>query len=128
MLALGSCIAGSGILILGLLALLFQHPNAPWWTRPLLVPMLICIPVAGTIGLGLVFIMVGLWQLLRGTGDPLELVVLAAVVIGLKVVWRVFIRRRLNAYATSGISLGARLTGEPALVIDETNAPPPGRS
>jgi hypothetical protein len=69
--------------------------------------MLICIPVAGTIGLGLAFTIVGVWQLVKGTGDPLELVVLAAVVIGLKVVWRVFIRRRLNAYATSGISSGA---------------------
>ena len=52
MLALGSCLAGSGILIAGLLALLFQHPNAPWWTRPQLVPMLLCIPVAGLIGAG----------------------------------------------------------------------------
>jgi hypothetical protein len=48
-----------------------------------------------------------LWQLVNGTGDPLGLVVLAAVVIGLKVMWRVFIRRRLNAYATRGISSGA---------------------
>jgi hypothetical protein len=107
MLALGSCIAGSGILILGLLALLFQHPNAPWWTRPILVPMLICIPVALAIGVGLAFTVGGLWQLVNGTGDPLGLVVLAAVVIGLRVVWRVFIRRRLNAYATRGISSGA---------------------
>jgi hypothetical protein len=32
MLALGSCIAGIGLLVTGLLALLFRHPNAPRWT------------------------------------------------------------------------------------------------
>ena len=79
MLALGSCLAGSGVLIAGLLALLFQHPNAPWWTRPQLVPMLICIPVAGMIGVGLAFAAGGLWQLVNGTGDLLGLLTLAAV-------------------------------------------------
>ena len=114
MLALGSCLTGSGILIAGLLALLFQHPNAPWWTRPELVAKLICIPLTLMIGVGLAFTAAGLWQLVTGTGDPLELVVLAAVVIGLKVVWRVFgIRQRLNAYATGGISSGGRLAAEP---------------
>ena len=112
MLALGSCLAGSGILIAGLLALLFQHPNAPRWTRPQLVPMLICIPVAGLIGVGLAFAAAGLWQLVTGTGDLLGLLTLAAVVIGLALVSRVFgIRRRLNAYATGGLSSGARLRG-----------------
>jgi hypothetical protein len=127
MLALGSCLTGSGILIAGLLALLFQHPNAPWWTRPQLVPMLICIPVAGMIGVGLAFTAAGLWQLVNGTGDLLGLLTLAAVVIGLALVWRV-IRRRLNAYATGGISSGGRLAAEPALVIDETDQPPSGGS
>ena len=100
MLALGSCLAGSGILIAGLLALLFQHPNAPWWTRPQLVPMLICIPVAGMIGVGLAFTAAGLWQLVvNGTGDLLGLLTLAAVVIGLALVWRVLgIRQRLATY------------------------------
>ena len=110
MLVFGSFMLGSGILIAGLLALLFQHPNAPWWTRPQLVPMLICIPVAGLIGVGLAFTAAGLWQLVNGTGDLLGLLTLAAVVIGLALVSRVFgIRRRLNAYATGGISSGARL-------------------
>ena len=101
MLALGSCLAGSGILIAGLLALLFQHPNAPWWTRPQLVPMLMCIPVAGMIGIGLAYTAAGLWQLVvNGTGNLLELLTLAAVVIGLALVWRVLgIRRRLATYA-----------------------------
>jgi heme A synthase len=130
MLALGSFIAGSGILIAGLLALLFRHPNAPRWTRPEIVPMLICVPVAAAIGVGLAYIAIGVSQLVKGTGDSLHLLVLAAVVIGLVLVWRVFgIRQRLKAYATatSGTSLGA-YGAEPTLVIDETHPPPPGRS
>jgi hypothetical protein len=65
--------------------------------------MLICIPVAGMIGLGLAYIVVGLWQLLNGTVDSIGLLTLAAVVIGLALVWRGFgIRRRLAAYASAG--------------------------
>ena len=64
------------------------------------------------IGVGLAFTAAGLWQLVNGTGDLLGLLTLAAVVIGLALVSRVFgIRRRLNAYATGGISSGARLRG-----------------
>ena len=102
MLALGSCLAGSGILIAGLLALLFQHPNAPRWTRPELVAKLICVPLALMIGVGLAFTAAGLWQLVSGTGELLGLLTLAAVVIGLALVWRVLgIRRRLAAYASA---------------------------
>ena len=102
MLALGSFMLGSGILIAGLLALLFQHPNAPWWTRPQLVPMLICLPLTGMIAIGLAFTAAGLWQLVNGTGDLLGLLTLAAVVIGLVLAWRVFgIRLRLAAYASA---------------------------
>ena len=127
MLALGSFMLGSGILIAGLLALLFQHPNAPWWTRPQLVPMLLCIPVAGMIGVGLAFTAAGLWQLLNGTGDLLGLLTFAAVVIGLVLVWRVFgIGQRLNSYApaTGDFPARAYLAADPALVIDETSPPP----
>jgi hypothetical protein len=130
MLALGSLMLGSGLLIGGLLALLFRHPNPPRWARPEIVPMLLCLPLTGMISVGLAFTAAGLWQLVvNGTGDLLGLLTLAAVVIGLALVWRVFgIRRRLNAYATGGISSGARLAAEPALVIDETDPPLPGRS
>ena len=116
MLALGSCLAGSGILIAGLLALLFQHPNAPRWTRPQLVPMLICLPLALMIAVGLAFTAAGLWQLVNGTGELLGFLTLAAVVIGLALVWRVLgIRRRLAAYASA-------IRGAQRLVIDETRA------
>jgi hypothetical protein len=129
MLALGSCIAGAGFLFGALLALLFRHPNPPRWTRPEIVPMLLCLPLTGMISLGLAYTVIGLWQLANGTGDPLGLVVLAAVVIGLVLVLRVFgIQRRLTAYATAtgGFPAGAYLAADPALVIDETSPPPPG--
>jgi hypothetical protein len=129
MLALGSFMLGSGILFGGLLALLFRHPNPPRWSRPEIVPMLLCLPMTGMIALGLAYTIIGLWQLANGTGEPLELVVLAGVVIGLALVWRVFgIRRRLTAYApaTGGFPAGAYLAADPALVIDETSPPPPG--
>jgi hypothetical protein len=129
MLALGSCLAGSAILITGLLAMLFRRPNPPRWTRPQIVAMLICLPITGLIAVGLAFTSVGLWQLVNGTGDPLELGVLAAVVIGLVVVWRVFgIQRRLNSYAPApgGFPAGAYLAADPALGADETSPPPPG--
>jgi hypothetical protein len=129
MLALGSCIAGSGFLFGALLALLFRHPNPPRWTRPEIVAMLICLPLTGMIAIGLAFTVVGLWRLVNGTGNPLELVVLAAVVIGLALVWRVFgMGQRLNSYApaTGGFPASAYLAADPALVIDETSPPPPG--
>jgi hypothetical protein len=129
MLALGSFMLGSGILIVVLLALLFQRPNPPRWTRPEIVPMLICVPITGMIGVGLAYTIIGLWQLANGTGEPLELVVLAGVVIGLVLVWRVFgIGRRLKPYApaTGGFPAGAYLAADPTLGVDETAPPPPG--
>ena len=102
MLALGSCLPGSALLIAGLLALLFRNPNAPRWTRPQLVPMLICLPLTGMIAVGLAFTAAGLWQLVNGTVDSIGLLTLAAVVIGLALVWRgLGIRRRLAAYASA---------------------------
>jgi hypothetical protein len=126
MLAFGSCIAGLGILISGLLALLFRNPNAPRWTRPEIVPMLICVAVTAITGIGLGYTAYGLSRLLKGTGDPRELLVLGAVVIVLVVVWRALgIRQRLRDYAAvSGASPGASLASAPNVVLDEE--PPPG--
>jgi hypothetical protein len=123
MLALGACLAGLGILVAGLLSLLFRHPNAPRWTRPEIVPMLICVPLTGLIGLGLGYTAFGLSQLVKGTGDPPELLVLAGVLIGLPLVWRMLgIRRRLRSYAaaTAGASPSMYLATEPALGTDDT--------
>ena len=133
MLALGSCIAGIGILVAGLLALLFRHPDAPRWTRPEIVAMLICVPLTALIGLGLGYTAFGLSQLVKGAGDPRELLVLAGVLVVLTLAWRALgIRRRLKAYAvaTGDLSSKTYLATEPALVIDETlpTEPPLPRS
>ena len=128
MLAFGSCIAGLGILISGLLALLFRNPNAPRWTRPEIVPMLICVVVTGITGLGLGYTAYGMSRLVKGTGDPRELLMLAAVVAVLVLVWRVLgIRQRLRGYAATGdgISPSAPLTSAPAVVLDEEPPPRP---
>jgi heme A synthase len=126
-LAFGSCIAGLGILISGLLALLFRNPNAPQWTRPEIVPMLICVLVTGITGLGLGYIAYGMSQLVRGTGDWRGLLVLAAVVIVLVLAWRTLgIRQRLQDYAAAGadVSRGALLASEASLGADQE---PPSR-
>ena len=123
MLAFGSCIAGLGILISGLLALLFRNPNAPRWTRPEIVPMLICVGVTAITGIGLGYTAYGLSRILKGTGDPFELLVLAAVVIVLVVVWRALgIRQRLRDYA---VVSGASLASAPNVVLDEEPPPRP---
>jgi hypothetical protein len=116
MLALGSCLAGVGILVAGLLALLFRHPNAPRWSRLEIVPMLLCVPLAGLIGIGLGYTAFGLSLLVKGTGNPRELLVLVGVLIGVPVLWRVLgIRRRLRAYATAAAAASpdAYLTTQP---------------
>jgi hypothetical protein len=128
MLALGSCIAGIGLLVTGLLALLFRHPNAPRWTRPEIVALLLCVPVTATTGLGLGYLAYGMSQLVKGTGDPRELLVLAGVVIALALLWRVSrIGQRLKGYAVDagGISPSLSFATEPTLVIDEEPPPHP---
>ena len=123
-LALGSCIAGIGIFMTGLLALLFRHPNAPRWTRPEIVAMLLCVPVTATIGFGLGYTTYGLSQLVNGTGDPRELLVLAAVLIVLALLWRgLRIRQRLKDFAAVSHSApSGLLEPEPSLAMGQ--APP----
>jgi heme A synthase len=120
-LAFGSCLAGLGILVTGLLALLFRNPDAPRWTRPEIVPMLVCVPVTALTGIGLGYIAFGLSRLVKGTGDSRELLVLAAMVIALALVWRALgIRRRLQGYAAAGgVSPVGYLATQPTLAIDE---------
>ena len=128
MLAFGSCIVGFGILVTALLALLFRHRNAPRWTRPEIVVMLVCVPVTATTGVGLGYTAYGLSQLANGTGDPSELLVLLAVLIALAMLWRVLrIRQRLRDYAdaTGGIVPRGYLPAEPTLASDEEPPPRP---
>jgi hypothetical protein len=128
MLAFGSCIAGIGILMTGLLALLFRNPNAPRWTRPEIVAMLVCVPVTATTGLGLGYAAYGASRLVKGTGDPRELLVLAGVLVVLTLLWRVLrIRRRLRGYAVDpgAISPSLSMATAPTLVIDQEPPPHP---
>lgn len=127
MLAFGSCVAGVGILLAGLLALLFRHPDAPRWTRPQIVAMLVCVPVSAAIGVGLGFTALGVSGQLQGAGDPRELLVVAGVVLALALAWRSLrIRQRLRTYALATPSIAADISrlSEPKLVIDESPPPP----
>jgi hypothetical protein len=127
MLAFGSVIAAVGLLVTGLLALLFRHPNPPRWTRPEIVAMLICVPVTVTTGLGLGYLGYGLLRLARGAGDPRDLLVLAGVIMALALAWRVLgIRRRLKGYAALTAAPSPDPAAQPTLVIDETPPPPSG--
>lgn len=127
LLAFGSCIAGAGILMTGLLALLFRHPNAPRWTRPEIVAMLMCVPVTVTTGFGLGYVAFGFVGLKDGAGDPRDLIALAAVVLVLLLLWRgLQIRQRLKEYAaTGGTSPSVYPVTEPTLVFDEPPPPAP---
>jgi heme A synthase len=127
LLALGSCIAGAGILMAGLLALLFRHPNAPRWTRPEIVAMLLCVPLTAMIGFGLGYVVYGLSQLVHGDGDPRGLLVLAAVLIALAAAWRgLRVRQRLKDYAAAGNGAsGGSPLAEPMLATGEKPPPAP---
>jgi hypothetical protein len=84
--------------------------------------MLICVPVTATTGVGLGYTAYGLSQLVNGTGDPSELLVLLTVLITLATLWRVLrIRQRLRDYAdaTGGIVPRGYLPAEPTLASDE---------
>jgi heme A synthase len=131
MLALGSVLAGVGVLLVGLLALLFRNPRAPRWTRPEAVVFLTMVPVAGMIGFGFGYVLYGASALLHGEGDRRELVALALVPVVVALIWHALgIRGRLRAYAeASGAASGAVPTTEAlAGPTDQPpQAPPPGR-
>jgi GNAT superfamily N-acetyltransferase len=124
MLALGSVIAGLGVLLVGLLALLFRHPRAPGWTRPEAVLFLSTVPVAGMIGLGLGYMLFGASALLRGEGDGRELAALILMPVVVAPLGRgLGIGRRLRAYAaTSGA--GVVLLPGGAVATPSTEQPP----
>jgi heme A synthase len=100
MLAFGSVVAGVGVLLVGLLALLFRNPRAPRWTRPELVAFLTMVPVTGMIGFGFGHVLYGGSALLHGRGDVRELAVVALVPVVVALIWHVLgIKTRLRAYA-----------------------------
>jgi heme A synthase len=124
MLALGSVLAGVGVLLVGLLALLFRNPRAPRWTRPEAVLFLTVVPVAGMIGFGFGYVLYGASALLHGEGDLRELAALALVPVVVALIWHALgIRERLRAYAeASGTASGAVPVTE--ALVGPTDQPP----
>jgi hypothetical protein len=111
MLAIGSVVGGVGILLVGLLALLFQNPRAPRWTRPEAVVFLTMVPVAGMIGFGFGYTLYGANALLRGGGDLRELAVLALVPVVVALIWHVLGGKgRLRAYAEASAGAPSNVT------------------
>ncbi len=110
MLAMGCLLVGAGILLAGLLALLFRHPRAPRWTRPELVAMLAVVPVTGLLGFGLGYMLLGGYRVLNGAAGLDELAALAALAIAAGL-WSFRVRRRLRAYGAVPSPAGPTLTG-----------------
>ena len=135
MLAIGSAAAGAGVLLVGLLALLFRNPRAPRWTRPEVVVFLTMVPVAGMIGVGFGSMLYGSNALLHGEGDMSELAALVLVPAVVALIWHVLgVKGRLRAYAeaTAMASSASPMTEALAASIDqppETPSPdtPPRR-
>ena len=126
MLAIGSVVGGVGILLVGLLALLFQNPRAPRWTRPEAVVFLTMVPVTGMIGFGFGYLLYGANALLRGQGDVRELAVLALVPVVVALIWRALGGKgRLRAYAEASAGVFSNVT--PMIDVSlagPTNRPP----
>jgi hypothetical protein len=103
MLMVGSVLAGAGILLAGLLALLLRNPQAPRWTQAEAVALLATVPVAGMIGLGLGYMLFGISALLHGEGDVVRgLAALIGAPVVVALIWHVLgIRGRLRAYAAA---------------------------
>jgi hypothetical protein len=103
MLVTGSLLAGAGVLLAGLLALVFRNPRAPRWTRPDLVAFLATVPVAGMIGFGLGYVAFGISALLHGEGHLVRgLGALVGVPVLVALIWHFLgIKARLRAYAAA---------------------------
>jgi len=126
MLALGSVSAGVGVLLVGLLALLFRNPRAPRWTRPEAVVFLTMVPVAGMIGIGLGLGLYGSNALLHGEGDVRELAVLALVPVVVALIWHALgIKARLRAYAEAGAGDASSLVPAPDVSLAGPAEQPP---
>lgn len=128
MLTIGSVVAGTGLLLVGLLALLFRHPRAPRWTRPELVAMLMGVVATGMIGFGLGQILRGVYGVLHGSGEIAGIAVLVAVAAVVAIAL-IGIRRRLAGYAAGSAEIATVVPmREVTLSTDAPpRAPTPGR-
>lgn len=101
MLILGSTLVAGAILLTALVALLFRRPAPPRWTKPDLVAMLVAVPLAALMALGLGYTMVGAHRL-ESAGALYQVVPALAVWVAAGVIWRLLgVRRRLRAYAAA---------------------------
>lgn len=127
MLAFGSLLVGAGILLTGLLALLFRHPRAARWTGPELVAMLAVVPVTGLLGFGFGYMLLGGYRVLNGASGLYELAAPAALAIA-AALWWVSVRRRLRAYGaeTSAVAPTLTVAGPAGSQLPGRSSPTPG--
>ena len=126
MLAMGSLLAGIGILLAGLLAVFVRHPRAPRWSKPEIVAMLAVVPVTVVLGVGCGYVLVGVYQLLHGAGELYELAALLGV--ALVVAGSISrVRRRLQAYSVASAPAGSSVdrAATPTPMIDGPPGPTP---
>jgi hypothetical protein len=125
-LTMGSILLGAGVMAVGLLALLFRHPQAPRWTRPELVAMLAVIPVTGVLGFGGGYTLFGAYRLLHGTGHLYELAAPFGVALAVAALWHALaIPRRLRFYGSASVPAGFDPAAAPTLIIEAPPRQPP---
>jgi hypothetical protein len=132
MLTGGSVALGTGVLLVGMLAVLLRHPRAPRWTRLEIVAYLGAVAVVCVIAFGAGHVAYGGFRAMTGDGDRRELLVPLAVAAIVVAIWYAAgFTRRLRAYAAAneGRPATAALVTEIRLAGTEEawpQAPAPG--
>jgi hypothetical protein len=114
MLTGGSVALGTGVLLVGTLAVLLGHPRAPRWTRSEIVAYLSAVVVVCMIAFGAGHVAYGGFRVMTGDGDPRELLVPLAVAAIVVAIWYA-VTRRLRTYAAA--SEGQPATAAPVTEI-----------
>jgi hypothetical protein len=116
MLTGGSVALGTGVLLVGTLAVLLGHPRAPRWARSEIVAYLSAVAVVCVIAFGAGHVAYGGFRAMTGDGDPRELLVPPAVAAIVVAIWYAAgFTRRLRAYAAA--SEAQRATAAPVTEI-----------
>jgi hypothetical protein len=114
MLTGGSVALGTGVLLVGTLAVLLGHPRAPRWARSEIVAYLSAVVVVCMIAFGAGHVAYGGFRVMTGDGDPRELLVPLAVAAIVVAIWYA-VTRRLRTYAAA--SEGQPATAAPVTEI-----------